>query len=102
MKRKSGRPVVCLIIIVVIVFSGCLVFGSETIGKKGKSFQVTGGETRPVLDPSAYVGMTKMAYAAAKQFPKQLDQIYCYCNCDQPPFNHKSLLSCFVTDHGEN
>jgi hypothetical protein len=72
-----------------------------TGGKKGKSFSVRGGETRPVLDPMLFTGLAREAYAAAKKYPEVMDQVFCYCKCDEPPFNHKSLLSCFVDTHGK-
>jgi hypothetical protein len=68
--------------------------------KKGKSFSVIGGETHPVLDPLLFTGIARSAYAAAKEYPKVMDQVYCYCKCDEPPVNHKSLLSCFTDRHG--
>jgi hypothetical protein len=68
---------------------------------KGKSFSVQGGETRPVLDPSLFSGMARTAYAAAKKYPEVMDQVFCYCTCDEPPFHHKSLLSCFTDNHGK-
>jgi hypothetical protein len=68
--------------------------------KKGKSFYVTGGETRPVLDPFLFKGMARRAYAAAKKYPAVMDQVHCYCYCDEAPFYHKSLLSCFTEKHG--
>lgn len=68
--------------------------------KKGKSFYVQGGETRPVLEPSLFTGQVYAAYAAAREYPEIMDQVYCYCSCDNPPLNHKSLLSCFTDRHG--
>jgi len=68
--------------------------------KKGKSFSVFGGENRPVLDPLLFSGMARSAYAAAKKYPQVMDQVYCYCKCDEPPVNHISLLSCFTDRHG--
>jgi hypothetical protein len=85
--------------LVLFVLSGHLPFQSM-ISKKGKSFYVRGGETRPVLSPSLFAGMASEAYAAAKQYPKIMDQVYCYCKCDEPPTFHKSLLSCFTDNHG--
>jgi hypothetical protein len=87
-------------VILFLVLTGYLPFGN--IGsKKGKSFYVQGGETRPVLSPSLFVGKAKEAYAAAKQYSKVMDQVFCYCKCDEPPTYHKSLLSCFTDKHGE-
>jgi hypothetical protein len=88
---------------VVIIGLALVVGGKMTNGKvedRKNSFTVKGGETRPVLDPSQFTGMVRAAYAAAKANPQVLDQVYCYCYCDDPPFNHKSLLSCFVETHG--
>ena len=64
------------------------------------SFNVKGGETRPILDPRQFRGKTQEAYAAAKEIPQIMDKLFCYCFCHNVPFEHKSLLSCFVTKHG--
>jgi hypothetical protein len=102
---KSGsNPVLWIIgaiaIVIVLLFvTGNIPFNGSG-EKKGKSFTVQGGETRPVLDPSMFRGTIRSAYAAAKKYPEVLDQVYCYCYCDAPPFEHKSLLSCFVDKHG--
>jgi hypothetical protein len=88
------------LVLILSVFSGRLSF-LNIGGKKGKSFYVRGGETRPVLSPSLFVGMASDAYAAAKEYPKVMDQLFCYCTCDGPPTYHKSLLSCFTDKHGE-
>ena len=91
---------IILVIFVLLVLSGHLPFQSM-MSKKGKSFYVRGGETRPVLSPSLFVGMASEAYAAARQYPEVMDQVFCYCKCDEPPTYHKSLLSCFTDRHGE-
>ncbi|MCK5552799.1 MAG: hypothetical protein KAJ09_06615, partial [Deltaproteobacteria bacterium] len=86
-------------LIVVAIISFALLGHIPFIGtgsKRGKSFSVQGGETRPVLPPSLFRGMARTAYAAAKKYPEVMDQVFCYCTCDEPPFNHKSLLSCFT------
>jgi hypothetical protein len=90
------------ILIALAVFSAVTLFVSQGVvfSKQGKSFQIKGGETRPVLNPLLFTDRVREAYTAAKKYPKVIDQVYCYCNCDNPPFNHKSLLSCFVEDHG--
>lgn len=86
--------------LVIFFLSGYLPFQIE-ISKKGKSFYVQGGETRPVLSPSLFVGMASEAYAAAREYPKVMDEVFCYCTCDEPPTYHKSLLSCYTDKHGE-
>jgi hypothetical protein len=86
--------------VIVLLFSFHLIPFIHIENKKGKSFSVFGGETRPVLDPSLFSGMARSAYAAAKEYPQVLNQVYCYCRCDEPPVNHISLLSCFTDRHG--
>jgi flagellar basal body-associated protein FliL len=73
---------------------------SDSGDKKGKSFHLHGKETKPVLDPSMFSGAAQAAYAAAKNYPEVMNQVYCYCSCDNPPINHKNLLSCFTDRHG--
>ena len=70
-------------------------------GHGGRSLHVNGGETRPVLDPLRFSQRgARQAYLAAQRHPQVLDRVYCYCFCDRPPANHKSLLSCFTDLHG--
>ncbi len=106
-KSSKKRKILLLLIggiilatLVLFVLSDHLPF-QIMISKKGKSFYVQGGETRPVLSPSLFVGMAFEAYAAARQYPEVMDQVFCYCKCDEPPTFHKSLLSCFTDKHGE-
>lgn len=58
-----------------------------------------GGETRPTLAPSNFSGETALAYQAALEIPEVLDSLYCYCDCAKHS-GHKSLLSCYVDEHG--
>ena len=103
-KRRTNRYLwiggVILAVIIFFSLSGHLPFIGMG-GRKGKSFSVQGGETRPVLDPSLFTGMARAAYAAAKKYPDVMDQVFCYCKCDEPPFSHKSLLSCFTDNHAK-
>ena len=39
------------------------------------------------------------AYAAARTAPQILDGVFCYCQCARN-FGHRSLLTCFESDHG--
>jgi len=39
------------------------------------------------------------AYAAARSAPQVLDGVHCYCECAKH-FGHRSLLTCFESDHG--
>jgi hypothetical protein len=58
-------------------------------------------ETRPTLSPALFKGKIAWAYQVALEIPKVLDQLYCYCKCDEN-FGHRSLLSCYVGQHGAN
>ena len=55
----------------------------------------------PTLSPELFTGNTRLAYRAAKEIPQTLAQLPCYCHCDRG-HNHKSLYSCFESEHGEN
>jgi len=39
------------------------------------------------------------AYAAARAAPATLDGVYCHCDCSKHS-GHRSLLTCFESDHG--
>ncbi len=102
--KKKGRRIVfwiagaISIVILILLASGNFPFSSSS-ENKGKSFYVKGGETRPVLSPSLFTGMARKAYIAANKYRGIMDKVYCYCYCEDPPFSHKSLLSCFVDEH---
>jgi hypothetical protein len=55
----------------------------------------------PILSPQLFTGNIRLAYQAAKEIPQTLAQLPCYCHCDRG-HNHKSLHSCFESEHGEN
>jgi hypothetical protein len=103
-EKKSPNPVIWIVAAIVVVVAALAISGNlPFIGQEketGKSFNLPGKETRPVLDPSMFTGQTRMAYAIAKKYPEILNEVYCYCYCNEPPFHHKTLLSCFVEKHG--
>jgi hypothetical protein len=51
----------------------------------------------PTLDPATVPPEAQEAYIVAKNNPKLLAQLPCFCYCDR--FGHGSLQSCFVSDH---
>lgn len=55
----------------------------------------------PTLSPELFTGNVKLAYQAAADIPQTLAQLPCYCHCDRG-HNHRSLHSCFESEHGEN
>lgn len=106
---KPEAHILWVIVVAVALISAVAVYGSgifsdsgnqETkVERTGKSFNLDGKETRPVLDPSQFTGQVREAYAAAKKYPEILNEVFCYCFCERPPFNHKTLLSCFTDKH---
>lgn len=58
-------------------------------------------QLQPTLSPDLFSGNKKLAYQAAREIPQTLAQLPCYCHCDRG-HNHKSLHSCFESEHGEN
>jgi hypothetical protein len=50
------------------------------------------------LGPERFPGKTREAYQVAKDIPRTLAQLPCYCYCDRG-MGHKSLHSCFEDDH---
>jgi Protein of unknown function with PCYCGC motif len=55
----------------------------------------------PTLSPDLFAGNQRLAYKVAQEIPQTLAQLPCYCHCDMS-IGHKSLHSCFVTEHGES
>jgi len=53
------------------------------------------------LSPELFTGNKRLAYQVAKEIPQTLAQLPCYCHCDRG-HGHKSLHSCFESEHGEN
>jgi hypothetical protein len=56
---------------------------------------------RATLSPTEFFGKAREAYVAAKEIPKTLAQLPCYCHCDKG-FGHKSLHTCFEDDHASH
>ncbi|HJM82110.1 MAG TPA: CYCXC family (seleno)protein [Nitrospinota bacterium] len=62
-------------------------------------------EKRETLEPRLFSRWPKQnrTYQIAKEIPDTLDKVFCYCYCEiNPQFKHKSLLTCFVTQHAAN
>ena len=55
----------------------------------------------PTLNPETFTGPVRDAYRAVREIPVTIAQLPCYCHCDQG-FGHKSLYSCFESDHASH
>lgn len=54
-----------------------------------------------VLDPDQFGGQTRRAYRIARQIPEVLNQLYCWCGCENRGV-HRSNLGCFEDLMGVN
>jgi hypothetical protein len=54
-----------------------------------------------VLDPAQFSGQTRHAYWVATQIPSTLNQLYCWCECENSGM-HRSNLQCFEDRMGES
>jgi flagellar basal body-associated protein FliL len=102
-EKKKQSPVIwvivgAIVVVAVLAVSGNLPFTGAS-KDTGKSFNLTSKETRPLLNPAQFTGQVRMAYAAAEKYPELMNEVFCYCYCDQPPFRHNTLLSCFTDKH---
>jgi hypothetical protein len=59
-----------------------------------------------VLDPARfgdtriYDAEAKPAYEIARKYPKTLDALHCFCECQESMVHrHKTLLTCFTSEH---
>lgn len=87
-----------LVLIISILLSAVVNYATPQKPVKGESLRK--GEMRATLNPDLFSDpIIKRAYQVAKEIPWILDSIFCYCYCEDPPFMHKSLLSCYVDDH---
>ena len=54
-----------------------------------------------VLDPARFADpRQREAYAAAREIPAVLNQLYCWCGCkENPSTRHRALLQCYESEH---
>lgn len=108
--QKSDKKFIAAMVILVAIGAGLVVY--NVIGKRegppdiadasqANVEKLKGGETKPVLSPTRFVGKTATAYRVASKKPDLMDAMYCYCYCSRS-IGHKSLLSCFTDNHAAN
>ncbi len=99
-KLKAVGPAVAkssglfTVLLFAAVLTGCSGGGDDIDPKT-----LRGGEVRETLSPAYFTGRSARAYQAARDIPEVLDSLHCYCECKKH-FGHKSLLTCFVDQHG--
>jgi hypothetical protein len=88
------------LLIIALGVGGYFQVGQQEAGRGVTASRAAGGETKAVRLPDRFPTFgAQMSYIVALKYPQLLDSIYCYCKCDRPPSNHKSLLSCFTDYH---
>ena len=100
-KKGNKQPPYKIIIFIAVALIASVAAAFILTGgpKRTKLSVALGGETRETLSPNYFIGKASKAYKVAKEIPEVLDKVYCYCEC-QKNFGHKSLLTCYVDDHG--
>ena len=104
-KKSSYGP--WLLAIVSVLALGAVL--TTFVGRKGRPTDghapvvvATGrSDASFVLDPTRFADRRQReAYAAARQIPAMLNQLYCWCGCkENPATHHRSLLECFESEH---
>lgn len=90
-------PAVLILIAAITYYSYC-----SSLEKERKELAaLKGGETEAVLPASQFTGRAKQAYELVAKDPELQDYLFCYCYC-KDRYGHKSLKSCFITDHAAN
>lgn len=63
-------------------------------------------EKAPILDSKLFTDKSRYepevapAYEVARKYPQTLDRLHCFCECQESmTHRHKTLLTCFTTDH---
>jgi len=98
--KEKGFKKTLIAVILALVVAGGVAAGILLSGGKPSDYGVAlGGEYRDTMSPGRFTGKTAKAYWVAKQIPEILDNVYCYCHC-QENHAHKSLKTCFVDRHG--
>ncbi len=104
-KKGPKKPLVFFIagVVLVLIVAFFLYQGEQPIPRASeisilKTSSTNLRENRPTLSPQRFSGTFRMAYEVAREIPEVLDELYCYCRC-QENLGHKNLLSCFVDTH---
>jgi hypothetical protein len=101
--KKAQTPKVPVFIwALLVVLAGAVTFRAMS-GRSGSHHpeprsNVSAADVIPASRYADAQGIAR-AYEFAKQYPQVLDGLHCYCDCARN-FNHRSLLTCFESDHG--
>jgi len=101
-RNRSAVRVPGYIWLLLLVLAGALTYRVVTSGSNGHHpaprRDVTAADVAPASRYAAEPTIAQ-AYEYARRHPEVLDGLHCYCDCARN-FNHRSLLTCFESDHG--
>lgn len=101
-KARKRNPIaqnIAFIVILLIVIGGALYLSTSSPPQA-----TVPSQPKRVLDPMQFSGEVKLAYQVARDIPQVLQQLKCYCGCDNPAHSpyHRNLYECFTDTHGAN
>lgn len=110
MKLFGRRPVVLALFAVLALAATAAAPKGKTVPKKAPAARPANSctdctERRPILDPKLFADPrfdkeVKPAYEIARKYPRLLDRLHCFCECQESMIHrHKTLLTCFTNDH---
>lgn len=103
-KKNRNRPgirVPAYIWVLLVVLASAIAyraFGGRSSHHPEPRPNVTAADVLPAAR-YADASTIQRAYQFAQRYPEVLDGLFCYCECARN-FGHRSLLSCFESDHG--
>jgi hypothetical protein len=86
----------------IAVAAAFIFFTRQPVSGQAPRIVPTGrSDASAVLDSAGFSEkQQREAYAAAREIPAVLNQLYCWCHCKESTiFHHRSLLECFESDH---
>ena len=100
-RRRTGTRVPAFIWVLFVVLAAAIVWrvsagrGSHHPSPRADITAAT------IVDAARYASAPEVerVYRMARDIPTVLDGLYCYCECARN-FGHRSLLTCFESDHG--
>lgn len=94
------RPILALgtVLVLLLVVRGVGIATAEASVHPPPREGITANSVLPASRYADYP-MIVQVYQQAKEIPDVLDGLYCYCHCAEHD-GHRSLLSCFESDHG--
>jgi hypothetical protein len=99
--RKPGVRVPPIILVLVVALAAAIVW--RVSAGRGSHHPTPRADitAATIVDAARYASAPEVerVYRMARAIPNVLDGLFCYCECARN-FGHRSLLTCFESDHG--